>query len=219
MTNWIGVDLRKNTSLADTGKDDRCGTHAGYQAHNIRRDIICIECREAATVYSRDMSDYQRNYGVQHSGRNKVNRRKRYIENREKVIVSVRAYQHANYERMRAVQKKRYDENREKIIASVLVYKRANPEKIKQLKSRRRARKLGNGHSPYTEAQVLEKYGTDCHICLLPIDMNAPRQVGKEGWQLGLHIDHLIALANGGRDDLENARPSHGLCNVSKGAK
>lgn len=71
---------------------------------------------------------------------------------------------------------------------------------------------------PYNDQDVLDLYGTDCHICGEPINLNAPRGCGPEGWELGLHIDHLIPLANGGDDTIENVRPSHGLCNVKKGA-
>ena len=81
---------------------------------------------------------------------------------------------------------------------------------------RRRARKKGNGFEPYTEEQVLEKWGTDCYLCGEPIDMDAPRRVGKPGWERGLHMEHVIDIADGGRDDLENVKPSHGLCNLKK---
>lgn len=98
-----------------------------------------------------------------------------------------------------------------------------NPEPFRkesrESQHRRRAKKKGNIATPYTEAQVLEKYGTDCHICHEPIDLTAPRRTGRKGWERGLHIDHKIAIANGGADDLENARPSHGLCNMKKSSK
>jgi len=33
-----------------------------------------------------------------------------------------------------------------------------------------------------------------------------------------LHIDHLVPLAKGGSDTLENVRPAHGICNLRKWA-
>jgi hypothetical protein len=74
----------------------------------------------------------------------------------------------------------------------------------------------GNHFEPYTEIQVLALYGIDCYLCHEPIDMEAPRKVGVPGWQRGLHMEHVIALANGGCDDLGNVRPAHGLCNLQK---
>lgn len=63
---------------------------------------------------------------------------------------------------------------------------------------------------------VIETYGTVCYLCDGQIDMNAPMGVGEDGWQLGLHIDHVIPRKFGGDDSLENLRPAHGLCNLKK---
>jgi 5-methylcytosine-specific restriction endonuclease McrA len=71
---------------------------------------------------------------------------------------------------------------------------------------------------PYTYKQVLETYGKTCHLCNKEIDLKAPRQVGKKGWEQGLHIDHIIPLSKGGDDTLQNVKPSHGQCNIVKSA-
>ena len=86
---------------------------------------------------------------------------------------------------------------------------------------RRRAKRykmlgLDNKSIKYTEAEILEKYGTLCHICNIEIDMNAPRQVGRLGWEMGLHMDHVYPLSRGGDDTIENIRPAHGRCNIIK---
>jgi 5-methylcytosine-specific restriction endonuclease McrA len=81
---------------------------------------------------------------------------------------------------------------------------------------KRRALKLTNEHISYSEEQVLVKYGIDCHVCGHAIDMTAPRRVGVEGWELGLHLDHLVPLSRGGGDLLSNIRPAHGICNLKK---
>jgi 5-methylcytosine-specific restriction endonuclease McrA len=83
----------------------------------------------------------------------------------------------------------------------------------------RRARYYGSVRKPYTVREVLETYGTSCHICSEPINLEAPRQVGLSGWEKGLHLDHLIPLSKGGEDTLDNIRPSHGQCNIIKWAK
>lgn len=74
-------------------------------------------------------------------------------------------------------------------------------------------------HSPYTTKEIIEKYGSDCHICQKPIDMDAPRSVGKTGWELGLHLDHVIPISKGGDDTADNIRPSHAICNMRKSDK
>jgi 5-methylcytosine-specific restriction endonuclease McrA len=89
---------------------------------------------------------------------------------------------------------------------------------------RRRARIRNQGFEFFTETDILNKYGTSCHLCNGEIDLNAPRQAKKrgplsEGWEKGLHIDHVIPIALGGSDTLDNVRPAHAFCNLSKGAK
>jgi hypothetical protein len=108
---------------------------------------------------------------------------------------------------------------------------KANPEKVKMARNkhyqnnipktlernrRRKVRILGNGFSPYTEQEVLEKYGTSCYLCNEEIDFSAPRWTKYSGWERGFHIEHVLDIALGGSDTLENVRPSHGLCNLRK---
>ena len=110
-----------------------------------------------------------------------------------------------------------YNNNKEKILArlNLPLYK----AKKKRRKARRKARLRGAKTEVYTVERVLELYGTDCHICREPIDLKAPRGNVGENWQNGLHIDHVIAIANSGDDTLINVRPSHALCNLRKSTK
>jgi 5-methylcytosine-specific restriction endonuclease McrA len=145
----------------------------------------------------------------------------------EKIIENNAKYYAANKDKDDARRKSRYWANREEELAKQAIYREANKERIAQVRKEnpewylagnrvRRARKLGNGHEPYSESQVLELYGDSCHICELPIDLEAPRKAGVDGWEHGLHIDHLLPLSKGGPDTLENVRPAHGVCNVKK---
>jgi 5-methylcytosine-specific restriction endonuclease McrA len=95
-------------------------------------------------------------------------------------------------------------------------YRARNPVKSAENARRRRALRLGNGAVKYTEKKMLETYGINCHLCLIPIDLNAPRRAGREGWELGLHVDHVIPIFQGGPDTLENVRPAHAKCNLSR---
>lgn len=95
----------------------------------------------------------------------------------------------------------------------------ANPVKKREAWRRRDALRRGAAVEAYTEKDVLNKYGKNCHICGREIDMNAPRRCGMgENWENGLHIDHLIPIAGGGSDTLKNVRPAHALCNIKKGS-
>lgn len=100
-------------------------------------------------------------------------------------------------------------------------YAKKNPEKVaawNKLSNNRRYRNP-NGQEFYTEGQVLQIWGRDCHICKEPIDLDAPSQCGRPGWERGLHLDHVIPLSRGGSDTLDNVKPSHAKCNIDKGAR
>ena len=115
------------------------------------------------------------------------------------------------------------EKNREKKREYARNWNKQNKEYRRTLKRensrKRRAQKRNNQHDKYTEAEGLEKYGSICHICMKEIDLTAPRATSQKGWEIGLHIDHVISLLKGGSDTLENVRPSHGQCNLSKGSK
>jgi 5-methylcytosine-specific restriction endonuclease McrA len=83
---------------------------------------------------------------------------------------------------------------------------------------KRNALKKNNGVSFYTENEVIDIYGTKCHICKNEIDFLAPRRVGARNWQNSLHIDHVVPISKGGKDSIENVKPSHALCNIIKNA-
>ena len=112
-----------------------------------------------------------------------------------------------------------YEKDKERILARNREYYRNNKDKHRQKGRKQRAKRKEVYSEPWKESDVLEKHGTVCHICNLEIDMNAPRQVGKPGWQKGLHMDHVIAESNGGDDVFNNIRPAHALCNLNKSNK
>ncbi len=99
-------------------------------------------------------------------------------------------------------------------------YHKENPHKTRERRRRRRALIKSQPSEKYTEKQVLDLYGTCCHICGVEINLKISRIAGKEeGWEMGLHIDHLIPVSNGGPDTLDNVRPTHAVCNLQKHTK
>lgn len=100
---------------------------------------------------------------------------------------------------------------------------RNNPDKVRShmrnVTRRRRANKLSVESEAYTQDLILSIYGDNCHICLTKIDLTAPQHpLGGSGWELGLQLDHVVPLSNGGNDKIENIRPSHTKCNMKKGS-
>lgn len=98
-------------------------------------------------------------------------------------------------------------------------YNRKNSHRGIEYFHQRRARLEGVESEEFSRADVVKVYGTDCHICGEPIDLDAPMRVGQPGWETGLHIDHKVPISLGGGHTLDNCRPSHGLCNLSKGGR
>ncbi len=194
---------------------DKCGTVAGYLAHRKLKEEACISCKTIKA--EKDKASYNRR--------------------REKILANKKAYRLANLEEIAKRYRKWQLENPEKVSAYNKAWNKANADRIRENKRkyrknnreavraigaemarRRRARLAGNVVEKYTDKLVLETYGTNCHICNTPIDLNAPRRSGRLGWERGLHIDHIIPIFKGGPDTLENVRPAHGRCNISKGA-
>ena len=224
-----------------TALDARCGTTAGYKAHWKKREEICCCCRNAWREYgiqyhaANRERDLARGAEYRAKNRLKINERRaaeyaanpekakeraRYhaLSNPEKRRIAHKKWRLANPEKVKARSSKYKAENREKVLAAKAVYHAKNADKSREQVRRRRAKRLANGFAPYTEQQVLELYGLDCHICHKPVDLSASRRIGHEGWQQGLHIEHVIPIIHGGPDTIENVRPSHGLCNLKKAA-
>ena len=175
---------------------EQCGTYAGVRRHMRRAEQLCAPCYEARKMYSKN---YQDKHREKTRAANKTSR----IKHKEKIKAQSKIYREQNLEELRA-------KNRQ--------YHYDNPDKTREKARRRRAIRQNNGHVPYTEDQVLAVYGTICHLCNSQIDLLAPRAVGKPGWELGLHIDHVLPIIAGGPDTLDNVRPSHAICNLRKGS-
>ena len=156
---------------------------------------------------------------------------KSYEKNKEKIKIAKKAYYEKNKDILLKKMKTYYADNREHLMEYATSYAVENKERLREVKReyskkhpeidrsknrRRRALKKENGFGKYNESDVLSLYGTDCYICNEPIDLTATRKCGDLGWEKGLHIEHYIDIALGGPDTLENVRPSHGMCNLTK---
>jgi 5-methylcytosine-specific restriction endonuclease McrA len=107
--------------------------------------------------------------------------------------------------------------SRPEVAARIKEYNRTN--RNKNNKTRFKKLETTPEYSFYSANTVIAKYGNTCHLCGEAVDLSAPRQTGVDGWDRGLHIDHVIPLSKGGKDTLQNVRPAHGWCNLSKNNK
>jgi 5-methylcytosine-specific restriction endonuclease McrA len=189
-------------------KESLPATNEFFKNNGTRLSVYCVSCKKTYDKAFRDKNSErikasEKAYRKAHPEKHNAHNRNWYANNREVSAERRKAYYEANIERVRKVNKKWRDANKDK--------KAAHWHK-------RRATILGNEHTPYTKEEMLLTYGTDCHVCGDPVDLNAPRQPGRLGWEKGLHIDHLVPVSKGGADSLANVRPSHGRCNLSKGS-
>ena len=171
-----------------------CGTRSGYVTHVRKKELICEPCKEASREY---IAAYRE-------------------QNKNQIAETMSVWMKANKDKVNASSRKWRANNPEKRKEVVKAYWAANPEKRRETVRRRRATRLNNYVEKYTEQEVLDRYGTDCHICSKPIDLTASRRSGIGDWEFGLHVDHLIPICNNGDDTLDNVRPTHAKCNLVK---
>ena len=172
-----------------------CGTTAAYRRHRRRGEPYCDACRKANTEAS--------NIWI-------ANNKERAKEIRRKSA-------QRNKKRMSNYTKNWYQENKERITKQQRKYYYANKNKAYARAAKRRALKYNAIKDNYTPGYIIAIYGTLCHLCKEEIDLKAPRATKYKGWERGLQIDHVVPLSKGGSDTLDNLRPAHGLCNISKG--
>jgi len=173
----------------------RCGTTSGYKAHKRADEEPCDDCKLAKSHYNKQ---YQ-------------------LKNLHRYRMYGKKYRDANKEKIKEKNFNRRKNNFEAVKLSEQKYKKAHPEISRAASRKRRATLKFVKTESYSEKDVILTYGTNCYICNVAIDLNAPKKVGLKGWQNGLHIDHVIPISKGGGDTLENVRPTHALCNIKKG--
>lgn len=70
------------------------------------------------------------------------------------------------------------------------------------------------GWEHYTTEMILERWGTICYLCDEEINLEIPRTEPE-----GLHLDHVRPISKGGADIIDNVKPTHAHCNLSKSDK
>ena len=165
------------------------------------------------------------------SARGRRIKHEKYLANAEAVKAAAKEYREANPEKIRQLRvdyrarvgdrlrkeaREYYRENADRLKEYQRAYRQANPETLRVSNRRNRAAKRSAPSEYYTAETIIALYGTDCHLCHSPIDLTASRVPGAPGWELSLHLDHVIPLSQGGTDLVENIRPSHAICNLRK---
>ena len=176
---------------------------AKYRADNLEH------CREI------DRANYwrhQEEYKVKHYENNKEKERERgrkYVEeNKEKEKLRYKKYREENPEKVKESQRKYNDENPEKVKQMHADYRAKNPEKVILYSNTRRARKKQNGGklSPDIIQRLFKLQKGKCACCKLPLGDN-------------YHLDHIMPVKLGGRNEDSNMQLLRQRCNNQKSAK
>lgn len=187
-----------------------CATGKGRVNHLYHNEFPCEACRLGSRQYDAHLR-------LVNKEKLKAYTAEYREKNEEKIRAQIAEYYQQNQSTIKMQHSKYYDQNKDAITRRLVKNKKDRPEISQRARCRRRARLAGAETDGYTEAEVLERYGTDCYLCDDPIDLTAPRRPGIPGWELGLHLEHVIPLSRGGSDVIDNLRPAHGLCNLNKG--
>lgn len=190
---------------------------------------VCIHCAEWKPIarYSpRRLNGVPKGDGYQSYC--KACYRKRFHAWREKNLERQRAYERAyreaNREKLRVYDREHYLRNRERHnelirrayridperkTSRIRAYLKANPGVAAAKSNRRRAREhAAEGSHTVAEWQALKAhYDYTCLCC------------GRREPEVELTRDHIIALDNGGSDDISNIQPLCRSCNGAKGAQ
>ena len=122
-----------------------------------------------------------------------------------------------NPERHRENVHRYYREHREECICQKVEYKRKHPERMRQYSraydsSIRAARYQASGKITGSDIRhLLQQQNEKCAICQI---LFPPAGVRNR-----YHIDHIVALSNGGSNELGNIQLLCPKCNVRKGGK
>lgn len=129
--------------------------------------------------------------------------KQRYEADRPKAIIKSTRWRQLNQAKRLEITARYREGNREKASEYGRIYRKANPDLIAEAQRRRRARERQVlTHTPAEWLALKASYCGICPYCSRPADL--------------IEADHIVALALGGTDDIENIVPACRSCNRRK---
>jgi len=148
-------------------------------------------------------------WNKEHPGRARAARAAWYAANKDRAKVSAAARYAANPKKMGASAATWQKANPEKARAASSAWQKANPEAFRRYNHNRRANKKINGGklSPGLVPRLIKFQKNKCVYC------------GKFFSKSGYHMDHIIPLSLGGKNEDKNIQLTCPGCNKEKGGK
>jgi 5-methylcytosine-specific restriction endonuclease McrA len=197
----VGGSLIRGT-MKQCSRCDKIKPLSEFKKNKSRKNGIDSWCKECHRASCRKYIEINRE-----TIREKA--RKWRKDNGEKKREYDRRWNEANQEKERERKRKWVEDNREKVRAINREYGRSHPDKVLARITNRRARKNGNGGriTASDRRWLMEFYEHTCLCC------------GRREPEIQLELDHVVPLAIGGHNAIENAQPLCKMCNSSKGTK
>lgn len=155
-------------------------------------------CKDCTIAQSNNWYENNREYANQKS-------KEKYYANHEASLTYRRQYHAANKDRHVVWSRLWQQRNKDKVSERNRSWRLRNPDKT-LIHRRNRIARLYKAEGTHTAEQfqaLIDYYGDKCLCC---------------GEQKPLTADHVIALANGGTNDIGNMQPLCASCNYSKAA-
>lgn len=207
-------------------------TRAEAKARGLKRYFTGKPCRhghvaERWVVYCTCVTcggDANKAWHNANKERNAANKKAWRETNKERKDAIDKAWYEANKERKAAYMKARYEANKERLTAATRAWRKANKERHAAYmkawnkansdarnvinRNRRARERSAEGTHTKAELQALRaKQGNMCAGCLRCLK------------HIKSHVDHIMPLALGGTNDIDNLQYLCARCNLSKGKK
>jgi len=156
------------------------------------RDRVLLALRTWQKTHKAEIKEY----GAAHKEQRAENSKRWRDRHPDRAREARRRWYAAHLEHYKAYADKRRANSRK--------WSKSHPDKVRAKGAAYRAKKMGAVGRGVTAKECFEKYGHTCLAC---------------GSTKNLHMDHVVALANGGEHDIDNVQPLCRRCNGSKGAR
>lgn len=187
---------------------------SGHISQRLTKSRVCVECRK---LYS---ASYRKSHPDKILAKRTFFNERYYKENKQSIAEKGKVYRQGNQEILKkrkrtyytmnspailAKVKSRYQSKRKEIIAQAIAWAKANRDKRKSYESNRRAciLRAGGRFSAFDIERICKAQRFKCAICRCCIKVK-------------FHIDHIIALANGGSNWPRNLQLLCPSCNMKK---
>lgn len=213
-----------NAEYFQRNKEKVLARQKTYYEEN-KTEILAKGAERRAKKDKSAIRSYNQEYRERNREQIKEKKKQRYQENKKEINATIqqklesdpvkhekrkaylREYHRKNREKLLARHKEYWQETRDERNKKQREYQKAHPESVKASKHNRKARIRGNGGT-FRSAEWLELkalYNNTCLCC------------GRVEPEIKLVPDHIIPLALGGKNLIENIQPLCQPCNQSKG--